>query len=118
MARSGCGHPRAREMERGARWVDADGAGIDLIQLLKKARGNGLVDRPIWIKATGPTPIALRLVAMRKPKQARDATIERVTRHARENGRTLQPETLIAAEWVILITSLDRGEFAPAVTHI
>ena len=100
----------------GARWVDADGAAIDLVQLLKKARGKGLVDRPIWIKATDPRPIALRLVAMRKPKQARDATIERITRHARENGRTLQPETLVAAEWMILVTSLDRGEFPlPAI---
>jgi Transposase DDE domain len=100
----------------GARWVDANCDGIDLIQLLKKARGKGLVDRPIWIKATGPTPIALRVVAIRKPKQARDATIERITRDARDNGRTLQPETLIAAEWLILVTSLDRDEFSlPAI---
>jgi hypothetical protein len=43
-------------------------------------------------------------------------TIERITRDARDNGRTLQPETLIAAEWLILVTSLDRDEFSlPAI---
>jgi Transposase DDE domain len=95
----------------GACWVDGNGAKIDLIQLLKKARGKGLVDRSIRIKNTEPEPMALRLVAIRKPKQARDATIERITREARKKGKTLQPETLVAAEWVILVTSLDRGEF-------
>jgi len=95
----------------GARWVDADGNKIDVIPLLKKTRGKGLLDRPIWIKATARTPVALRLVAIRKPKEARDATIEKITRRARDMGRTLQPETLIAAEWMILVTSLPSAEF-------
>ncbi|MGJ4923673.1 hypothetical protein ACQR0Y_23645, partial [Bradyrhizobium oligotrophicum] len=95
----------------GARWLDADANRLDLIALLKKSRGKGLVDRPVWIKASAKEPIALRLVAIRKPKQARDATIEKITRRARDMGRKLQPETLVAAEWVIIITSLDRDEY-------
>jgi hypothetical protein len=94
-----------------ARWLDADANRIDLIALLEKARGKGLIDQPIWIKSSAKQPITLRLVAIRKPKQARDATIDKITRRARDLGRRLAPETLVAAEWVIIITSLDRDEF-------
>src|SRR5262245_60572526 len=94
-----------------ASWRDKEGNRLDLIALLKKARGKGLIDRPIWIEGSAKAPIALRLVAIRKPKQARDRSIEKLKRHARDKGRNLLPETLIAAEWVIIITSLDRGEY-------
>jgi hypothetical protein len=94
-----------------ARWLDGEGNRLDLIALLKKARRKGVIDKPIWIKASAKKSIALRLVAIRKPKHARDVTIEKITRRAREMGRKLMPETLVAAEWVIIITSLDRDEY-------
>jgi hypothetical protein len=94
-----------------ARWLDRDGNRLDLIALLKKARGKELIDQPIWIKGSAKKPIALRLVAIRKPKQQRDLAVEKLKRHARDKGRNLLPETLIAAEWVILVTSLDRDEY-------
>jgi IS4 transposase len=56
-------------------------------------------------------PIALRLVAIRKPKQERDLSIEKLQRHARKKCCNLMSETLVAAEWVILVTSLDRDEY-------
>jgi hypothetical protein len=93
-----------------ARWLDSDGNRLDLIALLKRSRGKGHIDRPIWIKGSAKEPIALRLVAIRKPKQARDLAIDKLKRHARDKGRNLLPETLIAAEWVIIVTSLDRDE--------
>ena len=58
-----------------ARWLDEEGKRVDLIALLKKARGKGLVDRPIWIKGSAKEPMALRLVAIRKPKEARDLSM-------------------------------------------
>jgi hypothetical protein len=95
----------------GARWLDSEGNRLDLIALLNKARGKGLIDRPIWIKGSAKEPMALRLVAIRKPKQARDLSIEKLKRFARDKCRNLMPETLVAAEWVIIITSLDPGEY-------
>lgn len=95
----------------GARWLDSKGTRLDLIALLKKARGKGLIDRSIWIKGSAKDPMALRLVAIRKPKQARDLSIEKVKRHARDKGRNLMPETLVAAEWVIIVTSLDPAQY-------
>ncbi len=94
-----------------ARWLDGKGNRLDLIALLQKSRGKGVIDRPIWIKGSAKQPIALRLVAIRKPKQARDLAIDKLKRHARDKGRNLRPETLIAAEWVIIVTSLDRDEY-------
>jgi hypothetical protein len=94
-----------------ARWLDKEGNRVDLIALLKEARGKGLIDSPIWIKGSAKEPIALRLVAIRKPKEARDRSIEKLKRHARDKGRNLKPETLVAAEWVIIVTSLDPDEY-------
>ena len=95
----------------GARWLDADGDRVDLVALLNKARGKGLIDQPIFIKGSAKKPMELRLVAIRKPKQACDLTIEKIKRRARDMGRKLMPETLVAAEWVIIVTSLDRDEY-------
>jgi Transposase DDE domain len=95
----------------GARWLAGDGRRLDLVSLLKKSRGKGFIDQPIWIKGSAKEPIALRLVAIRKPKQARDLSIDKLKRHARDKGRNLRPETLIAAEWVIIVTSLDSEEY-------
>ena len=94
-----------------ASWRDREGNQLDLIALLKKARGKGLIDRPIWIKGSAKELLALRLVAIRKPKEARDRSIEKLKRHARDKGRNLMPETLVAAEWVIIVTSLERNEY-------
>jgi Transposase DDE domain len=94
-----------------ASWRDGEGKKLDLIALLKKARKKGIIDQPIWIKGSAKEPMALRLVAIRKPKQERDLSIEKLKHHARKKGRNLMPETLVAAEWVILVTSLDRDEY-------
>jgi len=94
----------------GGRWLDADGNKIDLIKLLKKARKDYL-DRSIWIGRPGGTPLALRLVAIRKPPEAAEKTRTRLIARAREKQRVLQDGTLVAAGWVILVTSLDAAAF-------
>src|SRR5215831_2835367 len=42
-----------------ARWPDSKANRLALIPLLKKARGKGFIDRPIWIKGSPKQPIAL-----------------------------------------------------------
>jgi Transposase DDE domain len=98
----------------GARWVDEDANSVDLIAMLKAARGKGFVDRPIWIKASAKTPIAVRLVALRKPDDAIAASVEKARATAKGKGKLVMPETLLAAEWVILVTSLNATTF-PAI---
>ena len=107
----GGGDVVVRARWNGARWLDGDGARVELIPLLQKARGKGLIDQPIFIEGSADEPMKLRLVAIRKPKQQRDLTIEKLKRKARNKCRTLRPQTLIAAEWVIIVTSLDREHY-------
>lgn len=94
-----------------ARWLDGKGKRLNLIELLKKARGKGVVDRRIWIKGSAERPIALRLVAIRKPRKVRNLSTEKLKHRARQKGRKLMPETLVADEWVIIVTSLNRDEY-------
>ena len=94
------------------RWVDGGGERVDLIAILKAARGRGLVDRPIWIANGKAPPLALRLVALRRPKAARDQAIATARKKAKNNGTTIMPQTLISAEWMILVTSLPKETFS------
>ncbi|MGY3573035.1 transposase [Bradyrhizobium sp. USDA 4504] len=43
-----------------ARWLDSRGNRLDLIALLKKTRGKGLIDQPIWIESSAKGPIIAR----------------------------------------------------------
>ncbi len=54
----------------------------------------------------------LRLVAIKMPKAQAVKAVAEARAEAKSKQRTIQPGTLIAAEWVILVTSLDRAEYA------
>lgn len=95
----------------GARWLDAEGGKFDLIKKLKRAKKDCL-DQPIWIGRKEGKPLALRLIAIRKPPEAAEQTRQKLKAKAKEKQRVLQDATLVAAGWVILITSLDAAEFS------
>ena len=96
---------------KSARWLDAEGQAVDLIAELDKA-ANGLIDRPLWIgRKVGP-PLQLRLVAVKKPPQAAEAARRKARREAQRGRHQISKGTLAAADWVILVTSLDVEAFA------
>lgn len=97
----------------GARWIDDNGNRIDLITMLKTARKKQVLDRPIWIETAAKRRIAVRLVALRKPVDAIAASVEKAKHTAKNKGKAVRPETLLAAEWLILVTSLDAKTFPP-----
>ncbi len=99
---------------RNARWLEADGAPLDLIALLGQAAERGLIDRPIWIGRSSGPALGLRLVALKKPAQAAEAARCKARRAARQGGHRIATGTLIAADWVILITSLKPAAFPAA----
>jgi len=98
---------------KGARWLDADGEPLDLIAELN-ASSSGLIDRPILVACKSRAPLALRLVAVKKPPQAAAEARRKANREAQREGRKISKKTLIAADWVILVTSLSVEEFATA----
>ena len=98
---------------KSARWVDEAGNTIDVVAELRDATV-GLVDRPIWIKRKGGSLLAVRLVAIRKPQQAANEARRKARREAQRGGHTISKQTLDAADWVILITSLKPEDFTTA----
>ena len=99
---------------KGARWLDAEGKPVNLIAELRKAAATGLIDRPIWIERKSGPALALRLVAIKKPPQAAAEARRKARREAQREGYQISKSTLIAAEWVILVTSLAIKEFTTA----
>ena len=97
---------------RNARWLDAKGYPLDLIVLLRAAKARGLIDQRIWIKRKEGAALAMRLVAVKKPADAAAEARRKARRDAQDEGRTISKETLEAADWVILVTSLGPDEFS------
>lgn len=97
---------------KSARWLDAKGHPFDLIAELRAASARELIDRPIWIKRKRGAPLALRLIAVKKPAEAAAETRRKARRAAQREGHTISRQTLEAADWVVLVTSLAPEEFA------
>lgn len=89
---------------RSARWPREDGTPFDLIDALDEATGAELIDQPIWLGRKSGAPLAPRLVALKKPAQA--AARRKARRDAPRERHQVSRATLVAADWVILITSL------------
>jgi len=99
---------------KSARWLDREGSELDLVAELRRAAGRGQIDRPIWIKRRRSAPLALRLVAVKKPVQAAVEARRKARREAQRGGHQISKQTLDAADWVILVTSLSPKDFATA----
>jgi len=97
---------------RNARWLDAKGCPLDLIAQLRAAKARGLIDRRIWIKRKHGAALAMRLVAVKKPAAAAAEARRKARRDAKDENRAISKETLEAADWVILVTSLVPDEFS------
>ncbi|MFO1120601.1 MAG: transposase [Rhodospirillales bacterium] len=99
---------------RNARWLDAAGEPVDLLAELRAGTASGLIDRPIWLGRQSGAPLRLRLVAVKKTAQATEAARRKAYQAARAGGHQISKGTLAAAEWVILITSLEPAAFPTA----
>jgi Transposase DDE domain len=99
---------------KSARWRDGKGKPVDLIAVLREATDRGLIDRPIWIEPKfGPT-LEVRLIAVKKPAEAAQAARRKAHQAARKGGHGISKRTLEAADWVIIVTSLDPESFSAA----
>jgi hypothetical protein len=67
------------------------------------------------VSATEPD-LAVRLIVQRKPPEATEATRQAVQRDAARKGKAIDPRSLVAAEFMLLATSLpENGYSAPAI---
>lgn len=96
------------------RWLETDGERLDLLAELDKATAFGQIDRPVWIGCKGGPAIGLRLIALKKPPEAAQAARRKARRDAQREGYTVSQGTLAAADWVILVTSLNSQAYPAA----
>ncbi len=96
---------------RGAAWLDAEGERFDLVAELRRNAERGLIDRPIWLRRQQGPALGLRLVALKKAPEAAAAARRKARRQAQQGGHQISQETLDAADWVILLTSLPAEQF-------
>ncbi len=83
------------------------GRDFDFIAAFKAAR-DGLIDQQVRLDRRGGTPLELRLVATRLPAEAAAVARCKAHRAAQKRGSTPSEEALIAADWVVLVTSLSQ----------
>jgi hypothetical protein len=97
---------------KSAQWRDGDGAPVDLIAMLGQAGDGRLVDRPMWIARKSGKALKLRLIAVKKPAEAAQAARRKARQAARKGGHGISKRTLEAADWVIIVTSLQSDSFS------
>jgi hypothetical protein len=105
---------------RNPAWRDRAGERFDMTPALHENAEPGLIDQPIWLPRRGeaPPPV-LRPVALKKAPQAAQAA-HRTARRKKPapaqagGGHQLAQATLVAADWVILVTALPPDTVAAA----
>jgi hypothetical protein len=94
-----------------------DGAGepVDWLALFAKADAAGHLDMPVTVhKARGRfKPLPMRLVITPKPPDIAERARDVARHNARKDQHEVDPRTLRAAGYMILITSLDAIAFPP-----
>jgi hypothetical protein len=93
------GHFIVRAGWNAVRWRTPEGAPFDLFAMLERTARDAF-----------PVPLVVR----RLDKGAAEASRARARQAARKEQRRIQPQTLKAAEFVLLVTSLDERAFAAA----
>jgi hypothetical protein len=93
------------------RWLDEKGEALDLIDRLKRSKDE-IFEFPVWLGRNKGQPLRMRLVVLRKCEKAADETRRKLKKDAKAKGRQVREETLIAAGFVILVTSLAGDEFS------
>jgi hypothetical protein len=99
---------------RAARWLDAEGNPVDILDEFRKASERGLIDRLIWIARKSKPALKMRLAAVKKPPQAAAEARRKARLAASKGGNQISKGTLDACDWVILVTSLPPEAFSTA----
>ena len=87
------------------------GAKFDLIAHLQNMpKEQDIDDVRVLIEGAGE-PLQTRIVIARKPEEAARAECQRQMRDARKKGKQLDPRSLIAAEYVMLATTLPESAY-------
>ena len=96
---------------------DSRGRSFNVLAHLRRLRNGEVGDWDVWFEHED-TVVKGRICAVRKSLAARKAARARCLRENRRKGKKVKPETLEAAEYVIVFTTLHRGFSAEMVMEI
>lgn len=96
---------------KNARWQQRNGEPFDLIAALGEA-STERIDVAIWMGRRGGPALPLRLIAVRKSAAAAEQSRRMARRQGQKDGYQPSKQTLAAAEWFIVVTSLRAAEFS------
>lgn len=82
-----------------------DGTVVDVVALLRK-RGSAVRAWAGWCTDADGERYRVRLIAAKLPPAEAAAARRRARQNARDRGRRVQPQTLLVAGWVLVITTL------------
>lgn len=89
-----------------------DGSAFDLIQHLQALPNDTAAHACEVLAAVPDAPaLKLRLVILRKPPEAAEATIKKMRARARKRRQQVDPRSLVAARFMILATSLPASDY-------
>jgi hypothetical protein len=93
--------------------VDEAGERFDIVKWLQtRPQETGTHEITAWARSgKHQTPMKIRLIARRKPPEVIEAEHKRMRQQASRKQHKIDPRSLIAAEYVILATSLPEEEF-------
>src|SRR5258706_1364890 len=84
---------------------DTEGDSFDLISTLRTTADR--LDQPLIIEGKQGAPIKARLIVIRKSAEATARERQRLYANAKRKGKQPDARSIEAAEWIILLTSLD-----------
>ena len=93
-------------------FLDENGAVFPLLEHLRTIRGTQIGDWDVWVEHE-KSLIRGRVCALRKSKKAREAARLKTLRQRSKKGK-VKPETLEAAEYIFVFTTLPR-KFGPTI---
>jgi hypothetical protein len=99
---------------QGVRILDDASQPLDLLKCLKRVRKTNQVGCwPALIPGTrDQAPVAGRICVIRKTRAAMEKAKSKLHRKASKHGTTLQPETLVYAEYVMVFTTFAAESFS------
>ena len=90
-----------------------DGSKFDLFKALAPIKPGKLAEACVWIQPGRAKRdlMPVRLIMARKPRSALESSRKRARRQSANHHKKIQQQTLVAAEYMLLITTLDRTSF-------
>jgi hypothetical protein len=96
---------------------DAGGNALVILDRLRQLEGHHIGEWSAWVSCE-ERKIPVRLCAIRKSEEATRHAMKKVKEDARRKGRTVLPETLEAAGYIFVVTTLPHSISADAVLEV